>query len=122
VLGLALWYDRDGGDNWRGENWREATAYVMREAGGAQPYPEWAHFAFTYYGGRRVDNGWVIAWRGAGIASRPGGIPFGHALVVHRPSTDRVRPAAPATTRTSTDSHPLPPSRRDGLDPKGSLR
>lgn len=73
VVGLALWYVPDDGENWAGENWRGATAMVMREAGGAEVSPYWTGIAFEYYGGRRAETGWIIEWRAEGdeFASSP---------------------------------------------------
>ena len=71
AIGLAAWYAPDGSDNWAGENWREATVFVMR-AGGATTEPEPTKTAFLYYGGRLADNGWLIERSGqAGFAPSP---------------------------------------------------
>ena len=59
IVGLVLWYSPDGSDNWNGENWRAATAMVMRD-GGARVVPKWAETPYTYYGGRLAETGWVI--------------------------------------------------------------
>jgi len=59
VIGLAQWYAPDGGDNWKGENWRAASALIL-PFGGARVEPDWATPAFRYYGGRDSATGWLL--------------------------------------------------------------
>jgi mannosyltransferase len=77
VAGLAHWYSI-GGNNWRGEGWRNAVATVERRAGPGDAIvvvPWWAAPAATYYGAHVVDTStadsiWVLRWSedGGGIA------------------------------------------------------
>jgi mannosyltransferase len=77
VAGLAHWYSF-GGNNWRGEGWRNAVATAERRAGPGDAIvvvPWWAAPAATYYGGQVVDTStadsvWVLRWSedGGGIA------------------------------------------------------
>ena len=62
LAGLAIWYSPDGSQNWRGEDWKAATRYVMSR-GGAAPYPVWtASSAYRYYGGVVRQNGLDLLW------------------------------------------------------------
>lgn len=72
AIGLIMWYAPDDGDNWKGENWRAATALVMRY-GGATVEPDWAMPAFRYYGGREAANGWLLE-----RAEYPSDLAFSH--------------------------------------------
>jgi mannosyltransferase len=94
VAGLAHWYSI-GGNNWRGEGWRNAVAMVERRAGQGDAIvvvPWWAAPAATYYGADVVDTStadsiWVLRWSedGGAIAAaerRPLG--FGDHHLVER--------------------------------------
>lgn len=59
VVALVLWYAPDSGDNWTGENWREATALVMQD-GGAVIVPTYLEPVYRYYGGRVANTGWIL--------------------------------------------------------------
>jgi mannosyltransferase len=59
LLGLAQWYAYDGSQNWVGEDWKSATAFVMQQ-GGAIVQPRHALAAYEYYGGREATTGWVL--------------------------------------------------------------
>ena len=91
-IGLAVWYAPSGGDNWTGENWRAATALVMQESTGAEVEPQWAQPAFTCYGGRLQETGWVL-FRGRRPDAEPSS-PFGRWLWVDEPETETSRRSA----------------------------
>lgn len=62
LAGLSIWYSPDGSQNWRGEDWKAATRYVMLR-GGADPLPDWtASSAYKYYGGVVTKNGLYLLW------------------------------------------------------------
>ena len=63
LVGLILWYGHDGSQNWQGEDWKAATAYVMREGGAQVVYGRAAHVAYTYYGGQFANTGLVVQRR-----------------------------------------------------------
>ena len=66
VVALALWYAPSGGDNWKGENWRAATASAMGESNGATVSPVWALPGYLYYGGQLRRSGLVVVLRRPG--------------------------------------------------------
>jgi hypothetical protein len=61
VAGLVVWYSPDGSQNWRGEDWKAATAFVNAR-GGATVSSGFAEDAFRYYGGIERDTGLVLVW------------------------------------------------------------
>jgi mannosyltransferase len=61
VGGLAVWYGPDGSQNWRGEDWKAATAFANAH-GGATVSSGFAQYAYDYYGGRIRDTGLVLVW------------------------------------------------------------
>ena len=67
LVGLILWYGHDGSQNWQGEDWKAAAAYVMREGGarvaGTGPA---GNVAYTYYDGQLADTGLVVQRRPRG--------------------------------------------------------
>ena len=67
LVGLILWYGHDGSQNWQGEDWKAAAAYVMRE-GGARVAGTGAagNVAYTYYDGQLADTGLVVERRPRG--------------------------------------------------------
>ena len=81
VAGLVLWYEPDGSDNWRGENWKAATAMTIRQGGG-QVDPFWAEPAYQYYGGRLAHTGWILVWSEPGNepADASKNLPYGKRL------------------------------------------
>jgi mannosyltransferase len=85
VAGLAHWYSI-GGNNWRGEGWRNAVATVERRAGPGDAIvvvPWWAAPAATYYGAHVVDTStadsiWVLRWsEDGGVIARAERRPLG---------------------------------------------
>jgi mannosyltransferase len=70
VAALVVWYGTASEGNWRGEDWRAATAVVAARADEADEVlvvPWWAHDAAEYYGARpsdvsTADSLWVLYW------------------------------------------------------------
>jgi mannosyltransferase len=65
IAGLVIWYSPDGSQNWRGEDWKRATAFANAR-GGALTNTSFAEFAFEYYGGIHRKTGLVLVWSESG--------------------------------------------------------
>ena len=61
IGGLLVWYGPDGSQNWRGEDWKAATAFANAR-GGATVSSGFAQYAYDYYGGIVRDTGLVLVW------------------------------------------------------------
>jgi 4-amino-4-deoxy-L-arabinose transferase-like glycosyltransferase len=79
LAGLAVWYFTPWEGNWRGEDWRAATAAVVARGGEADEtvvVPWWAHDAAEYYGAEpsdvsTADSIWVLHWSEDGTEIAP---------------------------------------------------
>lgn len=85
---LLIWYSPDGSENWAGEDWRAATAFVMQQGGVVAVHPEWAAVAYEYYGGKMAPTGLAVERSSAG--DRPVWASFGSNLHVVE---ERPRPS-----------------------------
>ena len=94
-VGLALWYQTTYDGNWRGEDWRSATATVLArsdEADAVVVAPWWAHDAAEYYGAPARDVStaasiWVLHWSEDGPGMPPDvrrSLGFGDHVLVER--------------------------------------
>jgi mannosyltransferase len=79
AIGLYQWYSYDGSQNWVGEDWKSATAFVM-QAGGATVSPRNALPTFEFYGGRHAETGWMLRRYHLPQPLRPGEVWFGERL------------------------------------------
>ena len=82
VAGLLVWYGPDGSQNWRGEDWKAATAFANAH-GGSTVSSGFAEYAFDYYGGKLRDTGLVLVWSddpSAFAGSWPIDVSFGRRL------------------------------------------
>ena len=95
LAGLAAWYSTTDDGNWRSEDWRSATEFVLERSGDADAVvvaPWSAAPAARYYGAELVDTSradsiWVLTWseRGDDITpSERSALGFGEHRLVER--------------------------------------
>jgi mannosyltransferase len=95
VAGLASWYSTTDDGNWRGEDWRTATQFVLERSNDADAVvvaPWSAAPAARYYGADAVDTSraesiWVLTWSERGdevTASERSALGFGEHRLVER--------------------------------------
>jgi mannosyltransferase len=95
LVGLAAWYSTTDDGNWRSEDWRSATEFVLERSGDADAVvvaPWSAAPAARYYGAEPVDTSradsiWVLTWSETGDDITPSerrALNFGEHRLVER--------------------------------------
>jgi len=95
LVGLAAWYSTTDDGNWRSEDWRSATEFVLERSGDADAVvvaPWSAAPAARYYGAEPVDTSradsiWVLTWSETGDDITPSerrALSFGEHRLVER--------------------------------------